>query len=121
MFVDPIPMEARYIDLSMRPALEGYADSASLIAYVARDLGLSDLYDAANDVAAAIYTRHSKLRHAEVEPSADEWDDALFVAEDEVTWLERRLFDETGGEWISDPYSDFYVVAPESWWNALEV
>lgn len=113
--------EARSIDLSIRPVLVGYADSASLIADVARDLGLSDLCHAANDIAAAIYTRHAALRKAVVEPSADEWDDALFVADDEVSRLGDRLYDETGGEWAGFPYSGFYVVAPASWWDSLEV
>ena len=113
--------EYRSIDLSIRPALEGYADSASLIADVARDLGLSGLCDAAHDIAAAIDTRHVALRHAVVEPSADEWDDALCAADDEMLLLESRLLDETGGEWEGFPYSGHYVVAPASWWDQLEV
>ena len=114
--------EYRSIDLSIRPALEGYALSARLIADVARDLGLSDLCDAANDIAAAIDTRHLRLMSAPVEPSADEWEDALYVADDEMLLLESRLLDETGGEWEGFPYSGHYVVAPADWWDdTLEV
>lgn len=113
--------EARSIDLSMRPALAGYAASASLIADVARDLGLFDLCHAAEDISAAIDTRHAALRSAVVEPSADEWDDALCAAADELFQLERRLYDETNGEWIGSPYSGHYVVAHSDWWDALEV
>lgn len=113
--------EARYIDLSIRPGLEGYADSASLIADVARDLGLSNLCYAANDLAETLDARHLQLMSAPFEPSADEWDDALCVADDELYRLESRLFDETGGEWVCSPHIGLYVVAPASWWDALEV
>lgn len=112
--------EARSIDLSTRPALAGFAASASLIADVARDLRLSDLCHAANAAAEAIAARHAALRKAVAEPSADEWDDALFEADDAMFRLETRLSDETGGEWAGFPYCGSYVVAPASWWDALE-
>ena len=114
-------MGTRFIDLSIRPALAGYADSVALIARLAHDLGMYGLRDAASDAAEAIAARHVALRSAVVEPSADEWDDALHDADYALALLEQHLYYATRGAWLGSPYNGFYVVAPTSWWDALEV
>ena len=114
-------MDARFIDLSIRPTLAGYADSASLIARLAHDLELYDLRDAAITASSAIESRRRELDAMRVEPSADVWDVALHRAEYALARLECRLSDETHGAWLGSPYDGFYVVAPTSWWDALEV
>lgn len=115
------PTEARYIDLSIRSGLEGYMDSASLIADVASCLGHTDVRDAADEAAAIISGLIHDLDTMPVDPSADEWDAALQEADWHLYQLESRLCDATGGNWVCGPYSDLYVVAPASWWDALEV
>ena len=119
--VDAMPTGYATIDLSTRTPLRGYQASASLIADVARYLGLTDLLDSADDTAALISGLIHDLNTMPVEPSADEWDDALAEADWRLYQLEQRLYDATGGTWFASAYEGSYVVAPADWWDALEV
>ena len=122
MTVDAMPTGYATIDLSTITPLFGYQASASLIADVARYLGLTDLRNAADDTAAIISGLIHDLDTMPVEPSADEWDDALTEADWSLDQLEQQLYDETGGAWLAGAYEGDYVVASSDWWNAtLEV
>ena len=121
MTVDAMPTGYATIDLSTSTPLFGYQASASLIADVARYLRLTDVQDAANDTAAIISGLIHDLDTRPVEPSADEWDDALQEADWSLYQLEQRLYYATCGTWLASAYNGDYVVASSDWWDALEV
>ena len=119
--VDAMPTGYATIDLNTCMPLFGYQASASLIADVASYLGLTDVRDAANDTAAIISGLIHDLDTMPVEPSADEWDDALQDADWRLYQLEQRLYYATCGAWLASAYNGDYVVASSDWWDQLEV
>lgn len=118
--VDAMPPGYVTIDLSTSTPLRGYQASASLIADVARYLGLTDVHEAANDTAATISGLIHDLNTKHVEPSAEDYDDALQEADWLLYQLEQRLFYATCGVWLASAHNGDYIVASSDWWDALE-